>query len=89
MIMNAMNSAANKDDIEKRVVEIVAEKVGIDSQKVVITSSLHNLGIDSLDLVEIVLEIEDSFNCCIDDAKIEQLETVLEMIEYVQGICKK
>lgn len=82
-----MNSV-NKDDIEQKVIAIVSEKVATNNA-VVLTSCVHDLGLDSLDLIEIVLEIEDSFNCQIDDAKIEQLETVGEIVEYVQGICKK
>ncbi len=87
MMMNSMNSVS-KDDIEQKIMAIVAEKVTTDDSFVT-TATVHDLGLDSLDLIEIVLEVEDSFNCQIDDAKIEQLETIQEIIDYVYGICKK
>ncbi len=86
-MMNSMNSVS-KDDIEQKIMAIVAEKVTTDDSFVT-TATVHDLGLDSLDLIEIVLEVEDSFNCQIDDAKIEQLETIQEIIDYVYGICKK
>lgn len=87
MMVNSMNSV-NKDDIEQKIMAIVAEKITADGIFVT-TATVHDLGLDSLDLIEMVLEIEDSFNCQIDDAKIEQLETIQDIIDYVYGICKK
>ena len=87
MTMNSINSV-NKDDIEQKIMAIVVEKVTTNDD-FVSTATVHDLGLDSLDLIEIVLEIEDSFNCQIDDAKIEQLETIQEIIDYVYGVCRK
>lgn len=79
----------HKDDIEQKIMVIVADKVTAHKELLAPSASLCQLGIDSLDLVEIVLEIEDSFQCLIDDTKIEELETVAEIIDYVYVICKQ
>jgi acyl carrier protein len=79
----------HKDDIEQKIMVIIADKITANKELLEPSASLCQLGIDSLDLVEIVLEIEYSFQCLIDDAKIEELETVAEIIDYVYVICKQ
>lgn len=79
----------NKDDIQQKIMMIIADKLTANKEELTPSASLHQLGMDSLDLVEIVLETEDAFNCLIDDAKIEHLETIEEIVDYVYGICKK
>lgn len=51
--------------------------------------SLKSLGIDALDLIEIVMEIEDQFRCMIDDLRLEECETVGQLAHYVYTISKK
>lgn len=85
MTMNLLN----KNDIEQKIMIIVADKLTSNKEQLSPVASLHELGIDSLDLVEIVLEIEDTFNCLVDDSTIEHLQTIEEIVCYVHDLCKK
>jgi acyl carrier protein len=72
-------------DLADRVVELVARQLGADRDKV--TSEAHfidDLGADSLDVVELVMEIEEEFGIAIPDADAEKIQTVGEAIRYVE-----
>lgn len=73
-------------DIEEKVINIVSEKLNVDSKKVVSTASFVNdLGADSLDIVEIVMEVEKEFNINIPDEESTKLITVGDAIEYIEA----
>jgi acyl carrier protein len=70
------------DSQKEKVKEILADKLVLDPSLDQITddSSLFNdLGADSLDVIEIVMEIEKEFNCSIDDGLIEKVRTVNDL----------
>jgi acyl carrier protein len=72
--------------IEERVVEIVAEQMGVDKGQVTReTSFVNDLGADSLDTVELVMEFEDEFDISIPDEEAEKIQTVGQAIGYVEA----
>jgi acyl carrier protein len=72
--------------IEERVVEIVAEQMGVDKTQVTReTSFVNDLGADSLDTVELVMEFEDEFDISIPDEDAEKIQTVGQAIDYVEA----
>jgi len=72
--------------IEERVAEIVAEQMGVEKAQVTReTSFVNDLGADSLDTVELVMEFEDEFDISIPDEDAEKIQTVGQAIDYVEA----
>jgi acyl carrier protein len=72
------------DNIEQRIKKIVAEQLGVNEAEVKNESSFVNdLGADSLDTVELVMALEEEFECEIPDEEAEKINTVQEAIDYV------
>ena len=72
------------ENIEQRVKKIVAEQLGVNEAEVKNESSFVNdLGADSLDTVELVMALEEEFECEIPDEQAEKINTVQEAIDYV------
>lgn len=73
-------------DIEKKVKEIIAEKLGVDESVVKNESSFANdLGADSLDTVELIMEFEKEFGISIPDDQAEKITTVDDAIQYIEN----
>jgi len=71
--------------VQERVIDIVAEQLGVDKAKVNTKSRFVNdLGADSLDQVELVMELEEEFNVQIPDNAAEKIETVGQAIEFIE-----
>jgi acyl carrier protein len=76
-------------DIEQRVKKIVAEQLGANEADVKLESSfVDDLGADSLDTVELVMALEEEFECEIPDEDAEKITTVQQAIDYVNGHTK-
>ena len=74
-------------DIEARVKAIVAEQLGVDESEVKSDSSfVDDLGADSLDTVELVMALEEEFECEIPDEQAEKITTVKEAVAYVNSV---
>ena len=72
-------------DIEQRVKKIVAEQLGTKEADVKNTSSfVDDLGADSLDTVELVMALEEEFDCEIPDEEAEKITTVQLAIDYIE-----
>ncbi len=72
-------------DIQEKVIEIIVDKLGVDKAEITETASFTNdLGADSLDQVELIMEFEKEFNISIPDEKAEQITTVGDAISYIQ-----
>ncbi len=72
--------------IEERVIEIVCEQMGASREKITAeTTFINDLGADSLDTVELVMELEDEFDMNIPDDEAEKLQTVGQAIDYIQS----
>ncbi len=73
-------------DIEQRVKKIVAEQLGVDEAGVKLESSFVNdLGADSLDTVELVMALEEEFECEIPDEEAEKITTVQQAVDYINA----
>ncbi|MDP7028921.1 MAG: acyl carrier protein [Phycisphaerales bacterium] len=76
-------------EVEAKVVEIVAEQMGVDKGEVSRETSFANdLNADSLDTVELVMEFEDEFDTSIPDDQAEKIQTVGQAIEYIVAASK-
>lgn len=72
-------------DITSRVKAIIVEKLGIDEGEVTIEASFTNdLGADSLDTVELIMEFEREFDLTIPDDQAEKIGTVGQAIAYIE-----
>ncbi|MDE0916277.1 MAG: acyl carrier protein [Planctomycetota bacterium] len=70
--------------IEERVVKIVCDQMGTSADKVTPeTSFINDLGADSLDTVELVMEFEDEFEISIPDEDAEKIQTVGTAVSYI------
>lgn len=71
-------------DIEAKVKEIIMNKLGVEATQVTPTASFTNdLGADSLDTVELVMEFEKAFNIQIPDEDAEKISTVGDAVSYL------
>lgn len=78
------------DNIEQRVKKIVAEQLGVNEADIKNESSfVDDLGADSLDTVELVMALEEEFECEIPDEEAEKIATVQQAIDYVNSNLKK
>ncbi|QDV65262.1 MULTISPECIES: acyl carrier protein [Crateriforma] len=72
--------------IEERVVDIVAEQLGVDKEKITReTSFVNDLGADSLDTVELVMELEEEFDISIPDESAEKIQKVGEAVDFIES----
>ena len=73
------------NDIEETVKSIIVEKLGVDESDVTEDASITNdLGADSLDTVELIMEFEKEFDLTIPDEEAEEIATVGDAIEYLE-----
>jgi acyl carrier protein len=71
--------------VEERVIEIVCENLGVSKEQVTRnTSFIEDVGADSLDIVELVMELEEEFEITIPDEQAEKIKTVGEAIDYIE-----
>jgi acyl carrier protein len=74
------------ENIEARVKKVVAEKLGVDEATIKNEAAfVDDLGADSLDTVELVMALEEEFNCQIPDEEAEKITTVQQAIDYVSA----
>jgi len=72
--------------IFEKVVEKVAEQLGIDAEEVAMESSfIDDLGADSLDIVELLMALEEEFDIEIPDEEAEKLSSVGDVVEYIKN----
>ena len=77
--------ATDAAEIEVKVIEIVSKQLGVAKEKITRQSSFVNdLGADSLDTVELVMEIEDAFDLSIPDDAAEKIQTVGDAIKFIE-----
>lgn len=73
-------------DVESKVKSIIVDKLGVDDSEVVAEANFTNdLGADSLDTVELIMEFEKEFDISIPDEDAENIATVGNAVEYLQG----
>ncbi len=75
--------------VEERVKQIVVEQLGVKEEEVSEESSfVDDLGADSLDTVELVMALEEEFNCEIPDEEAEKITTVQQATDYINAHAK-
>ena len=76
-------------DIAEKVKSIIVEQLGVDASEVTTEASFTNdLGADSLDTVELIMEFEKEFNVSIPDDQAENIQTVGQAITYLEENAK-
>ncbi|MCE9606064.1 MAG: acyl carrier protein [Planctomycetia bacterium] len=71
--------------VTERVIDIVSEQLGVNKDQVSReTSFVNDLGADSLDTVELVMELEEEFDINIPDDAAEKIQTVGQAIDYIE-----
>ncbi len=72
-------------DVQSKVVAIIVDKLGVEESEVTNEASFTNdLGADSLDTVELIMEFEKEFNIAIPDDQAENIQTVGDAIKYIE-----
>ncbi len=75
--------------VADRVIELVSKQMGVNAQQITPQSSFVNdLGADSLDTVELIMEFEDAFDMNIPDEEAEKIQTVGDAIGYIEKRAK-
>ncbi len=75
----------NREEIAKKVKDIIVEKLAVNPTAVTDEASfVDDLGADSLDTVELVMEFEEEFDITIPDEEAEKIQTVGQAIEYIE-----
>ena len=73
-------------EVRTKVVSIIVDKLGVEESEVTNEASFTNdLGADSLDTVELIMEFEKEFNLSIPDEEAEKIETVGDAVTYIEG----
>ena len=72
-------------DIKSRVISIIVDKLGVEESEVTNEASFTNdLGADSLDTVELIMEFEKEFNIAIPDDQAENIQSVGDAVSYIE-----
>jgi len=75
-----------EQEIFEKVKKIIVDRLGVDESEVTPEASFKDdLGADSLDVVELVMELEDEFELEISDEEAEKINTVGEVVEYIKA----
>ena len=73
--------------VEAKVIEVVAEQLGVDKDKITRdTSFVNDLGADSIDTVELIMELEEEFDTTIPESTAEQIQTVGQAIDFLETV---
>lgn len=76
-------------EIKDKVTQIIVDKLGVDESEVTLEASFTNdLGADSLDTVELIMELEKEFNISIPDEQAETIATVGDAVKYLESNSK-
>ncbi len=77
--------STEKQSIEERLKEIIIKQLDVNNKPVTLESSfINDLGADSLDIVELVMEFEDAFDMNIPDEDAEKIQTVGDAVNYIK-----
>lgn len=73
-------------DVRQKVSEIIVNKLGVEESQVTDEASFtKDLGADSLDTVELIMEFEKEFDITIEDSDAEKIQTVKDVVDYLEN----
>ena len=76
-------------EVESKVRDIISEQLGVSADEVTPEASfIEDLGADSLDIVELVMALEEEFECEIPDEEAEKITTVQQAVDYIKAHVK-
>ena len=85
-----MAAGDKQKEITEKVKQIISEQLGVEEAEVTPTASfVDDLGADSLDTVELVMEFEEEFDITIPDEEAEKIQTVGQAIDYIKEHANK
>lgn len=71
----------------ERVTRIVVDRLGVDESEITLEASFKDdLGADSLDTVELIMELEDAFDIEISDGDAEKVQTIGDVVRYIEAL---
>ena len=77
---------ASAEEVAERVKAIIVEQLGVAADEVTTEASfIEDLGADSLDIVELIMALEEEYDMEIPDEDAEKIQTVNDVISYIQG----
>lgn len=68
--------------MEERITEIIAEYLDKDAEEIDVNETFKDIGLDSLDVMELVMQIEDEFDCKIELS--QEINTITKLREYIE-----
>src|SRR5512147_1597752 len=87
--ISLLSEVQHMSTIEERVKKIVVEQLGVKEDEVTPNASfVDDLGADSLDTVELVMALEEEFECEIPDEEAEKITTVQQAVDYIKAHVK-
>ena len=72
------------ESIFEKIATILSTKKGIDKESILIESSFEDLGLDSLDAVELISDLEDEFNVTIPNMELQSIKTIQQAVDGLQ-----
>ena len=85
-LMQSLKGGEVVSDVLEKVSKIIVDRLGVDESEVTLEASFKDdLGADSLDVVELVMELEDEFGMEISDDDAEKISTVGDAVNYIKS----
>lgn len=76
----------SEENVFQTVQQMIVDRFGVQEETITEEMTFDDLGADSLDVVELVMEIEDKYNIQFDDDKIEELNNIGDAVRYIEQL---